>query len=831
MAGTKVIRKFFEAFRGLDKRSSDLTRDINSATVLKNAQFLLRRSLSLSKRSGSKIVGHSTGPVLGIEQYVYGDRTTGETREELLGLSDNLYRVKESTFAVNYTGAGTSVLFSLLLDSTTSTFHAIIEDTSVVVLDKDLGTGLEASPITLANLKTDIDALADFSATITGTTTLPAAILPLTTGLDVSGASTNITFFEWELVNTVATNPFSTYNSNSGNIDFRNASLINMLDIVYIGTGYEEMHKYDGQTVYRAGMPKGAIPTMAAAAGALTGSFKYKISYEQKDNRGNIVEGVISDLSATVSPAAQSVNVTITNILAASGFNTHVATVNGNQTGVTTITVNNSPHTFKAGDTAYFLDRSSSTYVERAISSVTATTIVIAGAVVNVNAADVISNNLKINVWRTTDLALNPGSEYYLVATIPNNSLASTQVYNDVLTDALLLAKAKFLEPIKLPELPPKGRYLTAHEGGLCVAGNFTNPNTVYYSDIHPEYFPVATNSFDVVHGFGPLTAMGSSQHILFVFKENAVIAVSGNLFEDAFKVDVLAEGQVGCLAHHSIVNINELLIFLSPIGFYSVGGSSALAPIGDPVSSEFDVLTTNTDLLLTTKRATAINDKTNDRYLCFVPAETLVGSVRYPNANSKVFAYDYKNQSWFEWDGINAGGEFAFFEDNFYWVDKRESAGSLIGNLRKRHSTLTQYDYADNHLAIAWEYGTQWESLGEPSVFKKALRLKLYSLHPELAGAFTLNMVAEKNYLTGSSHTSDSIVFGQAGVSSGYGISPYGSSIYGSPADTDKLVKLKSEKFQSLRFLYTNSTLHENVILTGTELEIVAPFPLEVRE
>ena len=70
---------------------------------------------------------------------------------------------------------------NMSLDVDSSTFKFILDVDAAEVLNFDLKTGInDATTITLANLKTQIDATTDFSATIGGLTNTPAAFLKIT---------------------------------------------------------------------------------------------------------------------------------------------------------------------------------------------------------------------------------------------------------------------------------------------------------------------------------------------------------------------------------------------------------------------------------------------------------------------------------------------------------------------------------------------------------------------------------------------------------------------------------------------------------------------------
>lgn len=92
MAGArKTFVKNFENFKGLDLKTSDLTKRQDFAKQCLNAEF--SEGFSVRKRKGSQIIGQ-VGPFTRTHTYSYQDRTTGETKQELLAINDYLWRLK-----------------------------------------------------------------------------------------------------------------------------------------------------------------------------------------------------------------------------------------------------------------------------------------------------------------------------------------------------------------------------------------------------------------------------------------------------------------------------------------------------------------------------------------------------------------------------------------------------------------------------------------------------------------------------------------------------------------------------------------------------------------
>ena len=567
MSGRVSIRKNFAGFLGRDTRSTDLTRPPEAAIEFSNADFL--KDGTLTNRTGGKILA-SDAQFLGVFNYAYSDQSTGETRQEIISISDSLYKKRSNTLTITYTGSGNPVQLNIKLDASTATFKATIVENTTTVLNYDLGTGLETSPITLANLITQINAISGFSASASGITTIPAAFLPTSLYLDLANPpkTATITYYDWQTINSTVSTPFASYYAARGDSEFRHASAINVQDCLFIATGKEYLHKFDGQTVYRVGAPEPtAAPTVATAAGALAGTYRYISTHIQYDNQGNIVEGTESDQSANITPATNSINVTVSNVQAGSGYNTNCALFAANAavapvSGLVTLTVQNTPHTMKAGDTAYFYNRALSQYKTYTVSSVTTTTLVLVSTdTITTNNNDVCSNNLRTAIYRTK----NGGIDFFLVAEIPNNSFAATQVYNDNAADTAL--GAQYLYPEQDHDaLAVKPNFVVVHQGVVVVSGILNEPNTVYYSSGDGvEYFPLASNSFDIPSTtYGSVTGIGSLQDHLLVGKRNSLYAASGDLAEGAFRVEKISEGRLGIASHNTICDMGRGLVYLS---------------------------------------------------------------------------------------------------------------------------------------------------------------------------------------------------------------------------------------------------------------------------
>lgn len=833
-----ILRKSYNETLGLDLKSSDLNRPEGHASGIKNIQF--RKSGAKEKRKGYQAASESCGG-FGTFTYSRVNPVTSADEAEILRVGSTVYKEVESTLTVTYTGLSATAILSIYFNPTNDEYECQIQVGTAIVLTQGLGKGFdELSTYTVDDLKTAIDALTDITATLTGSTTTPAAFIPIVRNADLTIAPYVAKAKYCQEINTPITNPLSGSETNKNSLDFENVSSVQLNNNIYFSNGYDEVLKYDGQNLYRAGLPTPTVSSALGGAGAVTGTNYYHVAqYVQIDNSLNVVEGNTQIVTAGLSPSAQSMNVTVSNIQASTGFNTNCAIVAGAQVTVNTITVDNGSggaHTMKVGDTAYFYDAVSAAYIEREVTAVAGTTITVAGAAVTVADNAVISNNLRIAIWRNETSAITPDT-FFLVEEIPNNSFAATQVYNDNKLDTAL--GAQLLDPITDRSPPPKGKYISAFKNQMIIAGQIGNPNNVSYSTPeNPEYFPADANAFLVETVTGDIiTGIAPNNELFAIFKSKSIFMVTGNIAEDQIRVDLLSQ-DIGCAAHASIAEVRGALCFLSDRGPYALTGGQIPTQLGDgKIDPAFDGQAMNNDvriLLFGTqvltpdqqfvlKRSVGINDRTSEKYLLYVPCLSTEGSDKYENSNSKIFAFEYERNGWLLWDNINAAGGMAIFGDDVYWTERRYSSfnTSVDSILYRRHNINDAWDYEDHDSPVDVDYSTNWESLGEPSVLKRFTRFKFYNFEETPNNEFNLTVKVETNYI----HETTVGEFTLTGASGGYGVSAYGTSAYGDPTDPTMKHKLNPGRVKSMRLRFQNSEHHQNIIIPGWELECVAPF------
>ena len=785
MAIDHRLQKLFGNFKGLDKRSSDLNRDSEFATEIKNAVY--RSSGAISKRKGYHgIAGNKEGGH-GLVSYKNVNTTTGAITEELICVdSGGLKKLDTSKFLnVQYSGSG-NAWYTIYLDPTLKTFQFKVLLDGVYVLEKDLGTGFESSPYTLLTLSTDIAAMSNFATTLDSSlNSLPAAFLEPVGLTEITNI--NLKYNKWSDIDKgdTGTDYFPTYTGASlGDVELENASFAQLNNVLYISNGYDELIKYDGVRYYKAGLP--AAPAITSVVDAGSGTSKthsgsdnkhdYMYIYEFTDDKENIISSVQSETK------------------------TYTASNNND----TTITIPAFP---QAG-------------------------------------FDFASTKLKIKIYRTAGYSATPGLFYHLTGkdqTVANSSSTYT-ITDDVTTATIQTSFNAFSDPIKKHSLPPKGKYITTFQDCLVIAGQRENVNNVQYSlpynaatsEIGSEYFPDDDNAAIVESSFGDkITSIAPLKDVLYIFHENSIHTLSGDikaLSGVSYKIDLLTtEGGIGCKAHATVQEYKSNLFFLSENGIYSINNSSGYPEeISAPIQPEFKKLNSYTK-----QKSLSFNWVKENVMLFAIPLEISNGTALV-TSSAKIFAYDTNKNAWLEWDNIECSGGIALLDNKVYFSTRsaHSSTNLIESQLYIMQDTGSTYDYTDHASPINFVYKTNWEALGEPTVPKKFLRLKMYAMDSDEtfeSSSFILDVKVQRNYVRDDIGT---ISMDFAGISGGgWGIAQWGSSSWGSSVLQGLKTKLPSGKTRSLLLNFENKTINENVLISGYELEIATPYRLEIKE
>lgn len=820
-----LLKQFTNHF-GVDLKSNDINRDNRFATGIRNAQY--RKNGNISKREGYRAAASSVGG-LGLGRY---PRIVNGINQELIVTIDNdLHLLLETEFTVSYTGAALSVVFELFFDDEAGEYRCTIVEDAAEVLNQGLGQGFEElSTFSVQDLQTAINALPNFTASIQGSLATPAAFLEFVRSFNLSDSDMTTIGRYTEQVSSTVASPFQAFFDSRSDETFENASFAFQNNTLFIAGQNMPMHKYDGQNVYRAGLPKPDAPLSAlGVAGSLNSptGYRYAVRYIQIDANGVIIDGTPSDDSTPdVTPVNQSIDVTVNNVEQGSGFNTNCGIAAGAQVNTNTINVDDGSGnnaSLQTGDKAYFFDTISAQFVTRNITAATGNQITIDGDPVSVDDNAVISNDLRIGIFRNQD----GGLFKFLVAELPNNSYAPTQVFNDDVADLDL--GIQLIEPDFAGTLPPDTKYISTFNSQLCAAGDVDNPSLLYFSvPNEPEQWSTALLNLQIGD---EITAIGQDNEVFTVFERQRTHIVSGDLPQNNVRVDIIND-DIGCVSHHSLAEVRGSLYFLSDRGvFRNISGQQPLdrSELIEPVFEIDPNLPENERLM--TRRAVGVNHREKEQYVLFIPAETQRGSDVEANSFSQLIVEDYFRNAWLFWDNMNMAGGAVIKNGELFFQERRFStfSAAVESLIYRQQNRGDNWDFQDNTVPVNWEYDTAWYHLGEPSIFKKFLRLKLFGIEETENNAFSVGVSIERDFV--QDLVAGSLDFDFTETTGGYGINPYGIAPYGDTSDPNLKKKIGPIKAKSLRFLFSNNEPRQNVDMTGWELEYSANYRSELKE
>jgi len=876
MAKYTHLKQYMD-FKGLDLRSSEVTTPSGFARTCDNADHTSEGALTV--RQGSKIVASSSGSS---SAWGYGqarlDTTDilGNRKTEMIVVGQTaLYKLYRGSFTITNT-TGSTVTASMYYDEATTQFRFKIISGVTTHVNVALGLGITA-PTLLSAIETAVDAVTGLAmSTPTSAASIPGAFIDIVEDVTIANAATETFYYSYRTaIDSSGSSNYTQVKNHSVELGldaFENASTCIINGVLYVSSGTNvsktrgststltaaSVTKYDGQRWYRAGMKKGIFRTLGAAlvvAGNYTDAkgtrsrvgwtdvnFRYLITFKQIDKVGNVVENLSTTEDELTSEDGSSNELVRLSLapndgldLEELGFNTARAKVNGNQSGVLTITVDNGTNTLVAGDIAYFWDENQDRFIQREVTAVTATTVTIStnsldsnqfsptydtGGNIHINDDAIISANLRAAIWR----ADNGSSQFILQVEIPYAPESVNPYYYDDNSDSDYW-HADYVQPAYVYMTGcPQGRYVASFNNQLIVAGNDKQATTFFFSDIiSPELFPEGIFENDVQRR---ITGIKQTGDVLCVSEERDINIVSGDLGNLQFRVDKIGNN-VGCTSHHSMQEIQEgVLCFLSKKGPYVLLNGRQLEPLGGLMypdgtkASRLEPYFTRAykpaEEQPVSKRSIAGVLLNQSKYVLFVPWE-LPSLPGFATSNSVAFVFDYQRGTWSKWTGVEMSGGIAEFDDTLYWT-KRSYDGSGTGDFtnaeqfayQMQPKTKGKYAYGDHNAAIAWDYRSHWEFLRDPGLFKRFLRTRLACHETRPASTTAMQM---RTYVD----------FDDSALSFDTTLS----------WTTEEVLKIKilSEVCRSMQWRFSASTIYQAPILTGYELEAVTNFRAEFKE
>lgn len=831
-----------QIWQGLNLRVSDLLRNPDAASVARNIVY--RRTGTISSREGTKLITGAVGG-LGIATYTKLNSATGEEEVEILAIGESLHRMREGSLNLTYSGSAGVVTASMYAVGTSWRF--IIKEDDVEAFSEDLGIGIEdASPYSITDLATDIAALADFGASVTGTGSVPAAFLPTFDGRIFSSGALGIEFNYLEEIYqpTGANDPFSSTWTNRNQPEFEFVSSCSGNNVLYLGSKYDHEQKYDGQKIYRSGIPAPAGPSASVvteSSGRTGTDIRYRISYVQIDKQGNRLEGIISDASGAVSPSTDHVDVTYTKLAPSSGFNTDCAIVDGTHGPTSTIAVDVG-HTIKPGDTIYLYDTGSASFVTREVASTTTTSLVITGDVVSVIDNAPISANLRVALY--TQEVTN--GDYYLVAEFPHDSITVTTIITD--EGQALGAKYFFPDAGTEPGLPPKCQHRAIYRNCKFLSGNLEQPDRVWRSDISSlEAYPTLANQFGILtNRHARITALFPTNEYLFIAKTSSCHQLIGDNDADTgafrFRVDDLSL-TVGCSSWGTVQQIPDgTILFANERGIYRVGAGTLPVEISREILPAFTPFYGNESFNY--RRMQSFVDLIALRYVLFIPEESETSGVIHATQSSRTFCLDLsilltddpQAGRFSEWTSVNFGCGVVTQGRDVYFATRRfdsvaSAVQSHIGKLLSTGTYLDKIDHTEGLPGIEIDYAPGWDDLGDPSSLKAPLRLKLFATDVEIQPNFVGEVDLETNFAEFPVCRNIFSFMGSLSSSVGYSYSPYSLAPYGAGSSPEREQKVGNVRCAAFRPRFRHFSRYETFVLSGWQWEISISYTPRIKE
>lgn len=911
MSAQRVIRKQFELNYGLDLRSSDLVSTPGGCIELLNAEpiegdHVKRVGAQFAGSWNHQLRNAGLGLTLGRQVISVHNHTRALAnagsqqvpKEELIAIeaivdplsptqaAHELVPYIETNQTVSYSGGSPQASISFLQNGTSWTL--IVKENNAAVLTRNYAEGFGYSGSPLQTMLSDIDGLANFAVTGTPWTNEaflhPGAVGPIPETSLLAGATKVLTYymrrteeFDTDMSRLVYLDPAGTglLPDISGVFwpQKKNRWLpqpITIGSITYIPTG-TFLVRYDGLRACRAGVFAIKISAITEVAGATfaTGQvYTYIAQVRRFDATGLEVIGAYSDYTATASTrtvvaGATNLNVAFTfpvalGVSLGADHGQRTAIVNGNQAGVVVITVGNVPDfRMLVSDTLYFLDRATGAFVTARITAHTPTTITIdkivrvdtgAGlATVNVNNGDVISNNYRIEIYRTK----NGGTDFFKAGEIPLN-LNGGNSFTDNVTDANLGAAFNF--PSRTRALPPQNYSIAcAHQGKLILGGNQYDPTAVCWNDdengIESFNAALATN-VPIKDANGVTGIVSDSENKLAVFGFYSHHSLVGDLENLAFNTVESAGSDIGCASHRTLARVGDSVMGLSMRGPFRLRDGIISREISldiEPDFRKFQMRIADADLraldyassegLLYPELACAINDHRRGLYICFIPslegssdAASIYASplkTLRPNPQSRAYVLDYEGgtNKWKRWKWPQKQAPifgFTLFKRRLFWGAAYEilKTGNYMesGEMLCEPQSSTKYDHNDNLDAIDFDIQPQWENAGEPDALKKLTTAKVSCMgNINRNGNFSLQIQFYRNFSTLQV--------------SGIILRTFKDTLTGdiTSYDQEKIIDPPVAKCRAARIRIRNNTQSEKAFLTGLSLELSVPFVTKI--
>jgi hypothetical protein len=593
----------------------------------------------------------------------------------------------------------------------------------------------------------------------------------------------------------------------------------NQNNLYFTNTDYSTyVMKYDGSNLYRAGLPtprvanvskQDAYPTFT---GGVVGSYT-RIFYSYKDINGNVTYSPYYQTTNGINLGASTLTIGTlkidANFLENGFFDKYCFRTSGSSATISSasLTLNTTKHNYVAGDKFLIdtenklitLSPSSNSYIVLEVESVVAnTSITFTAASVGANtitfaAAPAYATEYPVDVRCKIHLAVssNPESNYFVFTTFMDNSV-STMVRLIPASEYVFDLGRPGQQPFEdlydsstLKIMPPICKYIssygnqivygsilsffTAYNANLLNAPNqrvqYANDDLIVYSDLSTGDGPENVSELNLVKigetWDGEITGLRRCNDSMVIFKNRGVFSIDGALIDGEFQIRKINTNFAGCTFHKSILEADEGVFFQAHNGIYFTNAIGV-----KKISYELDVLFQSQEYTTLSARF-----KKKQKALFYV------------SQLSSIIVIDYYYNQIYIWNSVNASkGIIEDKDGNIFF-----SNGIKVYKFNN--------GYSDAGSAINASYSTTWHHMGEPSLNKKFLSLRTFSLTND---AFNLSIKTQGDWVN-TDLTSDTLSF--------------------SATDQTKFLMLNMQTKKALRFIFSNNTNNQNLVITGYEV------------
>lgn len=557
--------------------------------------------------------------------------------------------------------------------------------------------------------------------------------------------------------------------------------------------------KYDGGSIYRAGLPNLTITNVTSPGSAYdwlifmdymdaygnsiygpartysTSSINGGVTYNTLKNTG-FYEGFLKIAqSGSTIQTLSSVNNTLINVSSYSAdykVGARVCFRNGSAfAGSTKVEINNS------------LPDSALQFVSLRIIAITATTITFDSSDFGQNTIKItspIGTSRNIDFRNQVRVYVKPSSSSvysrWSGVSIPmdnSSTLDGGAPAGDSVVSSDTLSEVYDLTTSKLR--PPQCKYIQVFGDQVAygsVSGlwdfenrfiKYNNDDIIMYSDISEGDYgeniseinrQLIGDTYD-----GNISGMCRVKDSLIVFKNKSLYAIDGVLLPGEYSLRKIESNLIGCISHKSIITTEQYALFQGNDNIY-VTNAFSIKPFGEDIKQDIDS---------STKMRSAI----------VVPMEGYI----FWN-NTKTFFFNYDHNEWFIWDNVDAssgmvidneGNPICFSGTNCTeFIDDRNDLGApIVGNIQ-----------------------LSFLHMKKPGLLKKLTGVRLFNIGT--TGNIIMTVMKEWSSAVMSTSTLD---YSTSPVSVHKTISP----IIG----------------QSISVKFENSIVDENMLISGIDLEI----------